>query len=57
MKKMVDRFMKIMVFFDLPVITKKDRKAYVNFRKFLIKDGFMRYLINLKGGEKNGTEE
>lgn len=38
---MVDRFMRIMVFFDLPVTTKKDRKAYANFRKFLIKDGFI----------------
>lgn len=33
--------MRIMVFFDLPVTTKKDRKAYANFRKSLIQDGFI----------------
>ena len=38
---MVNRFMRVMVFFDLPVKTKKDRKAYTDFRKFLIKDGFI----------------
>lgn len=29
-----------MVFFDLPTDTPKDRKAYVAFRKNLIRDGF-----------------
>ena len=38
---MVDRFMRMIVFFDLPVTTKKDRKAYTDFRKFLIRDGFI----------------
>lgn len=37
---MINRFMRIIVFFDLPVTTKKDRKAYAAFRKFLINDGF-----------------
>lgn len=37
---MTNRFMRILVFFDLPVTSKKDRKAYADFRKFLIKDGF-----------------
>jgi CRISPR-associated protein Cas2 len=32
--------MRILVFFDLPVVTKKQRKNYTNFRKFLIKDGY-----------------
>lgn len=35
------RFMRILVFFDLPTDTKKDRKIYSKFRKFLIKEGFM----------------
>ena len=35
------RFMRLMVFFDLPTATKKDRKEYSLFRKFLIKNGFM----------------
>lgn len=38
---MVNRFMRIMVFFDLPVNSKKRRKAYADFRKFLINDGFI----------------
>ena len=29
-----------MVFFDLPVTSKKDRKEYAKFRKFLIGDGY-----------------
>lgn len=30
----------VMVFFDLPVETKKDRKNYAVFRKSMLKDGF-----------------
>ena len=32
--------MRMIVFFDLPTLTQKDRKNYSNFRKFLIKEGF-----------------
>ena len=35
------RFMRILVFFDLPTETAKDRKNYSQFRKFLIKEGFI----------------
>jgi CRISPR-associated protein Cas2 len=35
------RFMRLMVFFDLPTASKKDRKEYSLFRKFLVKNGFM----------------
>ena len=37
---MINRHMRIIVFFDLPVTTKKLRKEYTKFRKFLIKEGF-----------------
>lgn len=37
---MVNRFMRIMVFFDLPVKTKKQKKQYTDFRRYLIKDGY-----------------
>jgi CRISPR-associated protein Cas2 len=40
MSRMVNRFMRVLVFFDLPVTTKKRRRAYAEFRKILIKDGF-----------------
>lgn len=32
--------MRVIVFFDLPVLTEKNRKDYRDFRKFLIKSGF-----------------
>lgn len=34
------RIMWVMVMFDLPVATKKDRKNYTDFRKRMLKDGF-----------------
>lgn len=33
--------MRLILFFDLPVVTAKQRKDYRVFRKFLIKDGFL----------------
>ena len=41
------RTMWIMVFFDLPTDTKKDRKAYTKFRKALIKDGFTMFQFSI----------
>lgn len=35
------RFMRVIVFFDLPTKTAKDRREYTAFRKFLVKSGFM----------------
>lgn len=35
------RFMRILIFFDLPTETSKDRKNYSKFRKFLINEGFI----------------
>ena len=35
------KFMRIVLFFDLPTLTEKNRKEYARFRKFLIKTGFM----------------
>lgn len=34
------RYMRIMVLFDLPVFTEKQRKGYREFRKYLLKAGF-----------------
>lgn len=34
------RFMRAMVIFDLPVVTKKERKLATSFRRFLLDDGF-----------------
>lgn len=35
------RYMRIIVFFDLPVTTAKSRRDYYIFRKYLIKSGFV----------------
>ena len=35
------RYMRLMVFFDLPTNTAKQRKDYRLFRKFLTKDGYL----------------
>lgn len=32
--------MRLIVFFDLPVVTKEERKAYTVFRRFLLNDGY-----------------
>lgn len=37
---MTNRCMRILVLFDLPVTSKKDRKEYAKFRKYLITDGY-----------------
>lgn len=34
------RYMRIMVLFDLPVLTEKQRRDYREFRKYLLKAGF-----------------
>lgn len=41
MQKERVRYMRLVLFFDLPVETAKQRKDYRLFRKFLIKDGFL----------------
>ena len=35
------RFMRIIVFFDLPTITDTDKREYRKFRKLLLKNGFV----------------
>lgn len=35
------RFMRIMILFDLPVVTNEDLRTYRQFRRFLLKSGFI----------------
>ena len=35
------RFMRLIVFFDLPMLSDNDRREYARFRKFLISNGFI----------------
>lgn len=49
---MIDRFseyriMWVLVLFDLPTDTKKERKAYADFRKSLLKDGFTMFQFSI----------
>ncbi len=41
------RLMWILVFFDLPTETKKQRKDAANFRKYLISDGFSMFQYSI----------
>lgn len=41
------RLMWILVFFDLPTETKSERKAYAQFRKNLMKDGFSMFQFSI----------
>ncbi len=41
------RVMWVLVFFDLPTETKKDRKIYTDFRKKLINDGFTMFQFSI----------
>lgn len=34
------RFMRLMLFFDLPMVTKEERRVYTKFRKYLLSNGF-----------------
>lgn len=35
------RFMRIIIFFDLPIETAQDRREYSRFHKYLVKNGFL----------------
>ncbi len=50
------RFMRLLVFFDLPVVTKAERKAYVHFRRFLLNDGYDMLQFSVYGRILNGTD-
>ena len=41
------RIMWVLVLFDLPTETKKDRKIYADFRKRLMKDGFTMFQFSI----------
>lgn len=49
--------MRILVFFDLPTLTKKDRKYASNFRKFLIKQGYHMLQLSVYSRICKGIDE
>lgn len=52
----MSRFMRLLVFFDLPVKSKFERKMATQFRNFLIKDGFYMIQFSLYGRICNTLE-
>lgn len=48
--------MRLIVFFDLPTVTKEDRKAYTVFRRFLINDGYDMIQWSVYGRIVNGVD-
>ena len=50
------RIMWVLVFFDLPTETKKDKKAYALFRKNLQRDGFTMFQFSIYVRHSASTE-
>ncbi|MCL2386450.1 MAG: CRISPR-associated endonuclease Cas2 [Defluviitaleaceae bacterium] len=48
--------MRILVFFDLPVKTKAERKVATKFRNFLLKDGYHMLQFSIYARVCNGTD-
>lgn len=48
--------MRMLVFFDLPVVTKAERKAYTQFRRFLLNDGYDMLQFSVYGRILNGAD-
>ncbi len=50
------RYMRILVFFDLPMVTRTERRAYKIFRRFLINDGYDMIQFSIYGRILNGND-
>jgi len=52
----MNRFMRILVFFDLPVKTKVERRVATQFRNFLLKDGYHMLQFSFYARTCNGSD-
>lgn len=50
------KYMRILVFFDLPVKTKNERRLATKFRNFLLKDGFYMVQFSVYARVCNGND-
>ena len=50
------RYMRLLVLFDLPVVTRAERRAYTLFRRFLINDGYDMIQFSIYGRMLNGND-
>jgi CRISPR-associated protein Cas2 len=48
--------MRLLVFFDLPMVTKAEKRAYTQFRRFLINDGYDMIQWSVYGRVLNGRD-
>lgn len=48
--------MRMMVFFDLPMVSKAERRAYTQFRRFLLNDGYDMIQFSIYGRILNGND-
>lgn len=48
--------MRLMVFFDLPMVTKAEKRAYTLFRRFLLNDGYDMMQFSVYGRILNGVD-
>jgi CRISPR-associated protein Cas2 len=48
--------MRLIVFFDLPMVTKAEKKAYAQFRRFLLNDGYDMIQWSVYGRILNGKD-
>lgn len=48
--------MRLLVFFDLPMVTKAEKRAYVQFRRFLLNDGYDMIQWSVYGRIINGRD-
>jgi len=48
--------MRLLVFFDLPMVTRTERRAYTLFRRFLLNDGYDMIQFSVYGRILNGTD-
>ena len=48
--------MRMLVFFDLPVVTKAERRAYTVFRRFLLNDAYDMIQFSVYGRILNGAD-
>lgn len=53
---LMNKFMRLLVFFDLPVKTKSERTVATRFRNFLLKDGYHMIQYSLYARVCNGTD-
>lgn len=48
--------MRLLVFFDLPMVSKAEKRAYVQFRRFLLNDGYDMIQWSVYGRLLNGSD-